>query len=152
MKLSIPALLFASILLLQAAPGGEKGPRPDKANHAALEAFMKNHPEIAEKLKDMTPEQRREWLKDHPEVREKIKERLENLTPEQKEKMREVLKEKAEKLTPEQKEKLKERFDNLSPDKKAKLKERLEAKLKDMTPEEKDKFLAEHPAAKDLLK
>ena len=99
--------------------------------------------EALEKLKNMSPEERQAWLKEHPEVAEKIekakaaaRERADNLTPEQKEKLKAKLKERGENLTPEQKEKLRE-----------KMKERFDK----MTPEQKEELLKKHPELKEKL-
>ncbi len=155
MKTSLLALLLAAAIA-HAGPEVDKPVRregPDKPAGQRREEpkdrrdeFLKKHPELREtmeRLKDMTPDERQAWLKEHPEVAAKIeearkamKERIDNLTPEQKEKLKAKLKERADNLTPEQKEKLRE-----------KLKER----LAQMTPDEKAEFLAKHPELKERL-
>ena len=61
----------------------------------------------------MTPEERQAWLKEHPEAAEKIekakgnlRERAENLTPEQQEQLKARMKERFEKLSPEERAEL----------------------------------------------
>lgn len=62
----LAALLVMSIALgVQAAPGGVKGPNPEKASPVAIEAFLKRHPELREKLSKMTPEERRKFIEEH---------------------------------------------------------------------------------------
>jgi 2-oxo-4-hydroxy-4-carboxy--5-ureidoimidazoline (OHCU) decarboxylase len=53
-------------------------------------------------LKNATPEERQAFLKEHPEIAERLKERGENLSPEQKEKLKAKMKERLEKMTPEE--------------------------------------------------
>lgn len=50
--------------------------------------------------------------------RERLRERLQNLTPEQREKLKERIKEKLQNLTPEQRQKLKERLEERRANKK----------------------------------
>ncbi|NBN94943.1 MAG: hypothetical protein EBV31_04835 [Verrucomicrobia bacterium] len=103
------ALLLAAGLLLSgltpaAVAAPEKGPRREIASKGAgdvREEILKKHPE----LKDMTPEERQAWLKDHPEIAEKLKERAKDAGPDRRAdfKLREKMKERFEKMTPEQK-------------------------------------------------
>ncbi len=97
-------------------------------------------PELRKKLADMSPEERKEFLEKHPELKERLagaKDKIDNLTPEQKEKLKARMKERLEKATPEQKEQMR-----------ARLKEKLDG----MTSEQKEAFLKDHPEAAELLK
>ena len=96
-------VLMTLPVLVEAAPDGD-----DKSSRR--EELLKKHPELREKLKDMTPEERKAWIKDHPEIAEKLekakaklKGKADDATPEQKEKRREKMKERFENMTPEQK-------------------------------------------------
>jgi 2-oxo-4-hydroxy-4-carboxy--5-ureidoimidazoline (OHCU) decarboxylase len=120
------------------------------------------HPDLADvrrKLEGMTPEERKEFLEKHPELKERLagaKDKIDNLTPEQKEKLKDRAKEKLENLTPEQKEKLKarmkERLEKATPEQKEQMRARLKEKLDGMSPEQKEAFLKDHPEAAELLK
>lgn len=57
-------MVIAMATSLLAAPGGVKGPNPDKASPVALEAFLKHHPELREKLAKMTPEERKKFIEE----------------------------------------------------------------------------------------
>ena len=116
-------------------------------------------PELRKKLADMSPEERKEFLEKHPELKERLagaKDKIDNLTPEQKEKLKSRAKEKVADLTPEQKEKLKarmkERLEKATPEQKEQMRARLKEKLDGMTPEQKEAFLKDHPEAAELLK
>jgi len=116
-------------------------------------------PELRKKLADMSPEERKEFLEKHPELKEKLgkaREKVESLTPEQKEKLKNRAKEKVADLSPEQKEKLrermKERLEKATPEQKEQMKARLKEKLDGMSAEQKEAFLKDHPEAAELLK
>jgi len=63
-------LAMTTVLSLQAAPGGVKGPNPEKASPVAIEAFLKHHPELREKLAKMTPEERRKFVEEHQDKKD----------------------------------------------------------------------------------
>lgn len=154
MKLPILILLAAASLAAapegrparpEGKPGAERPGRPDLA-------------ELRKKLEAMSPEERKEFLEKHPELKERLagaKDKIDNLTPEQKEKLKSRAKEKVADLTPEQKEKLKERMkerlEKATPEQKEQMRARLKEKLDGMTPEQKEAFLKDHPEAAELL-
>jgi 2-oxo-4-hydroxy-4-carboxy--5-ureidoimidazoline (OHCU) decarboxylase len=153
-------------------PPPEQPARKVRAPDAGAEA-AKNHPELKEqieKIKAMSPEERRTFFKEHPELREKLMERNQSTSPAADKradflKEHPELKEQLEKLkamTPEERqawmkehpeiaEKLKERMKDAGPDRRQdflkehpELKEQIE-KLKAMTPEERQAWVKEHP-------
>ena len=114
--LSVLFVLMTITALVEAAPSGaDTGQRREGAGDAR-EELLKKHPELREKLeklRDMTPVERKTWLKDHPEIAEKLerakakfKGKADDATPEQKEKLREKMRERFEKMTPEQRAEL----------------------------------------------
>ena len=63
MKTLLSTLMVIAIATsLLAAPGGVKGPNPEKASPVAIEAFLKHHPELREKFAKMTPEERQKFI------------------------------------------------------------------------------------------
>jgi 2-oxo-4-hydroxy-4-carboxy--5-ureidoimidazoline (OHCU) decarboxylase len=108
-------------------PPPEQPTRKVNATDAREEA-LKDHPELKEqleKIKAMTPEERRTFFKEHPELREKLMERNQSASPAA-DKRAEFLKDHPE------------------------LKEQLE-KLRAMTPEERQAWMKEHPELREKL-
>ena len=131
------------------------------------EEFLKKHPELREqfeKLKAMSPEERRDFFKEHPELREKLmgpgadgnadkrqdflkdhpelKEHLEKLkamSPEERQAWLKEHPEVAEKIE-KAKSAMKEKADNLTPEQKEKLKSRLKERGENLSPEQKEKL------------
>jgi 2-oxo-4-hydroxy-4-carboxy--5-ureidoimidazoline (OHCU) decarboxylase len=153
-------------------PPQEQPARTVRAPDARDEA-AKKHPELKEqieKIKAMSPEERRTFFKEHPKLREKLMDRAQATSPGADKradflKDHPELKERIEKLramTPEERqawmkehpeiaEKLKERMKDAGPDRRQdflkehpELKEQIE-KLKAMTPEERQAWVKEHP-------
>lgn len=98
-----------------------------------------------EKLQDLTPEQKEQ-------IHERVKGRLESLTPEQREKLKERIGNRVSSLTPEQKERIQERIRNATPENKERIGAALRERMKEMTPEQKEAFLKDRPEARELLK
>ncbi len=181
LALALLPLLLATTAT-QAVPEGDKPARKDapgkRAGNDARQDFLKDHPELKatlEKLKDMSPEERQAWLKAHPEIAEKLKERMKDAGPDRRQdflKDHPELKEHIEKLksmTPEERQAwlkehpeiaakiekakagMKDRGDNLTPEQKEKLREKMKERFENMTPEQKAEALKKHPELKEKL-
>ena len=126
--------------------------------------FLKDHPELKatlEKLKDMSPEERQAWMKEHPEIAEKLKERMKDAGPDRRQdflKEHPELKEQIEKLkamTPEERQAwvkehpelakkimpaMREGASNATPAPKDKLREKSNDLFERLSPEDREKL------------
>lgn len=121
------------------------------------QAWMKEHPEAAEKIKQAMaaaegagrkPDAGRiaEFIKAHPELKDSI-EKLKAMTPEERQAWLKEHPDVAEKIE-KAKGALRERAENLTPEQlKARMKERFEK----MTPEEREELLKKRPELKEKL-
>ena len=171
----------------KAKPEASAGAKPDADGGRG--EFLKNHPELKEqmeKLKAMSPEERQAWIKEHPEAAEKIKaamgalrarnggeagdgksgrgaeflsahpelketfEKLKAMTPEERQAWLKEHPEAAEKIE-KAKAALRERGENLSPEEKEKLKARFKERIEKLSPEEREAMLKKHPELKEKL-
>jgi len=151
--------------------------------------FLKDHPELKEqmeKLKAMSPEERQAWIKEHPEAAEKIKaamgalraqsggsagepnsarvaefaaahpefkeviEKLKAMSPEERQAWLKAHPEVAEKIE-RARAALRERGENLSPEQREKLQARFKERLDKLSPEEREAMLKKHPELKEKL-
>ena len=126
--------------------------------------FLKDHPELKatlEKLRAMTPEERQAWMKEHPEIAEKLKERMKDAGPDRRQdflKEHPELKEQIEKLkamTPEERQAwvkehpelakkimpaMREGASNATPAPKDKLREKSNDIFERLSPEDREKL------------
>jgi len=147
--------------------------------------FQQDHPELKaqlDKLRAMSREERQAWLKEHPEAAEKIKqamaaadrpgrkpdagrfaefakahpelketiEKLKAMTPEERQAWLKEHPEVAEKIE-KAKGAQRERAENLTPEQQEKLKARMKERFEKLSPEERAELLKKRPELKDKL-
>jgi 2-oxo-4-hydroxy-4-carboxy--5-ureidoimidazoline (OHCU) decarboxylase len=181
---TIIAVLMMFTTLVQAAPNvGEKGGARREAGAKGAEdrPGEESLDKLRERIKAMTPDERKEFLKNHPEAVERLKERVKEAAGKEApsgDKRAEFLKdhpelkehlEKLKAMSPDErkawlkdhpevaeklekaKAKLKEKAEDATPEQKEKLKGKIKERLEKMTPEQKEEFFKKHPEAKEKL-